>query len=370
MNNNSEEFANCVAMGTGRTGATWKGCMAYEQMHGPDVSIYENVVNIARANTDGKSNLEVCREHLSRLGRNSIALKLSPIEFSIPEQRLRMFLIASKWLTSQELLKLAALVDRMKAPRNLPLWSVETFMLPPGHPLIAAALRRELDTRYSAKSGAGVAKRSAKTSSNNLASDPLLASQCPWLDVLTDRQRQVFDKLKFTKVADLGQSEGRTPSPNGVEIPCIIPNSRLWVRLTTHTLQGPQESGRLMLGIEKCAVQGIFMDESWEADFDEVFKNDLAGNAFCGPVMLVVVIALLLTVAKKTKAQMDRRADAAREREAQPFDGPSVSAAAAALEPDDEGCDDFSSLLDGIKSKFLEPDIEPCDIYSSLLDGP
>jgi site-specific DNA-cytosine methylase len=98
QNNSAPEFSNCIAEGTGRTGTTWRGCADYERAHDPDVSVYENVLNITKTNAGDANNLETCQQHLSQKRRSSIALEMNPRDFLIPERRFRMRLVASKWL--------------------------------------------------------------------------------------------------------------------------------------------------------------------------------------------------------------------------------------------------------------------------------
>jgi len=60
-----------------------------------------------------------------------------------------------------------------------------------------------------------------------------------------------------------------------------------------------EETGRPLLGIEKFAIQGIFVQTHVVPLFDNDFWSDLAGNAFCGGVVLTIALAVLLVLAKK-----------------------------------------------------------------------
>jgi hypothetical protein len=76
----------------------------------------------------------------------------------------------------------------------------------------------------------------------------------------------------------------------------------LWLKQTEVDDEGTEyESGRLILGLEKCALQGIFVDPSVACQFDDKFFHDLAGNAFCAPVILVIVVSILVVLGAKAK---------------------------------------------------------------------
>jgi hypothetical protein len=50
---------------------------------------------------------------------------------------------------------------------------------------------------------------------------------------------------------------------------------------------------RPLLGIEKCALQLIPVSDQAAQDFGQTFLADLAGNAFCVPMMVLLVIGLV-----------------------------------------------------------------------------
>jgi hypothetical protein len=91
----------------------------------------------------------------------------------------------------------------------------------------------------------------------------------------------------------------RTPAPKKDIAPCITPNGTLWIRQT------PEKDNRLLLGIEKCALQGIYMLPNAAAAISNRDKNKLGGNGFCAPVTLAISIALFIVMAKKSKKQFD-----------------------------------------------------------------
>ena len=69
-------------------------------------------------------------------------------------------------------------------------------------------------------------------------------------------------------------------------------NSRLW----------DFDLERLLVGVEHCAMQGIFISEDvWNAfDQDDKFFRELAGNAFCAPVVLLIVLAIFTVIGETT----------------------------------------------------------------------
>ena len=56
---------------------------------------------------------------------------------------------------------------------------------------------------------------------------------------------------------------------------------------------------RLLVPLERCALQGIPVPPHILALFTRDFLNDMAGNSFCAPVINQMIIALLAVHAKK-----------------------------------------------------------------------
>jgi hypothetical protein len=79
----------------------------------------------------------------------------------------------------------------------------------------------------------------------------------------------------------------------------------LWLREWEENDAGEKvETRRLMTGVEKCAAPGIYVpaDAIYDNDFPDSFFADLAGNAFCGPVVLNIMVAYLVVLATKARA--------------------------------------------------------------------
>ena len=120
------------------------------------------------------------------------------------------------------------------------------------------------------------------------------AAQCPWLDLLTDRELKCLENVSSRQrrpvgVVDLSQSGEKRNSPFcEYGSPCVTPKARLFCL----------QRNRLLTAVEKCALQGIRAPQHVLRKFGSEFLSDLAGNAFCAPMMLVVVMALLCVSAR------------------------------------------------------------------------
>lgn len=310
LNNESTSSRECVRDGTGRTGMTWGGCMNYEKSHPPDCSFYENVCNLAsKKDPNSESNLDCCHEQLAKLGKASLSVKANPTEFLIPENRLRLYIVASRRMSLEQLEQIPVLVESMKAREGEDIFPIDMFLLPKGHRLIKKALEEELEAKRECNTVKGPRKTEKKKpwkkkSSNqeedlNFYADPFQASQCPWLDTITEREVDILKTVPFTRVADLSQGKERVPAPKKEVAPCIAPNATLWVRMK------PEKDSRVIIGIEKCALQGIFMEPHVAEQFSNRFKDELAGNGFCSPVLLAISIAMFVAMGRKEKIEHD-----------------------------------------------------------------
>jgi hypothetical protein len=54
---------------------------------------------------------------------------------------------------------------------------------------------------------------------------------------------------------------------------------------------------RLIVGVEKLALQGIFVSRS--ATFEDSFYAEFAGNAFCVPVVLSIVACIFVIIGRR-----------------------------------------------------------------------
>ncbi len=123
-----------------------------------------------------------------------------------------------------------------------------------------------------------------------------------WFETLTRREQQSLmshmsslrGDLRDHCLIDVSQSvERRTMSKDARFANCVTPQSRWW------------HSGRhrLVLGAEKMLLQGLMVNPEQLQKFSNSFHNDIAGNAFSGPDVAKVVLAMLAAVSESPLAQ-------------------------------------------------------------------
>ena len=298
------------ASGGKNSGSTWQWNLSYVRTHRPEHGIGENVLNInARTSElpdDCRSNLQVCERDLSQLGYNVLSVVGSPHEFMIPQMRWRVFIIFSRTLSMASLKEVASTLDAVKVAA--PLLPVDAFTLHPDDPLIGSSLDAHLqaaahhaESNQRAKATQQWAKKDRRKGAQplNRYADPQLASQLPWLDTLTPRETSCLTSVPDSAPArsvDISQDKDRAflsgPDAAAV-IQCIAKVARIWDTVLD----------RLWVPHELCAFKGILISraeaEKWDADL----LSDLAGNAFCGPLVLILIMCLIIADAKQRRAE-------------------------------------------------------------------
>jgi len=121
------------------------------------------------------------------------------------------------------------------------------------------------------------------------SNDPDLHKIFPHIALLTSRELDILACNQVTfpewpmKIIDISQSVSWTAC-NCEGAPCVTPHGRLW------------NTGRcrLLLGLEKLRLQGIYMPRSQLSAFPDNLLGDLAGDAFCASVCYAVLVALFV----------------------------------------------------------------------------
>jgi hypothetical protein len=133
-------------------------------------------------------------------------------------------------------------------------------------------------------------KPCSKNALVGLLVDEVEAALAPWVDTLESRDRDALNRLPPEShnhiVINLGQTKGRQgeTAVNGkIAVNCITPTGCEWLL----------KRNRPLLGIEKCALQGIPISGETAELFSQPFCADLAGNGFCTPVVTQIVMSML-----------------------------------------------------------------------------
>ena len=208
-------------------------------------------------------------------------------------------MLGSLDLTWSELQTFATVVGALHVPDTArPSFPLAAFLLPVGHPMIDAFYDDALADKYFKAS-----KKTSDTSNGTDAKwvlernvpfvtcprarsskwcDPVAASN-KWYDLLTARERECLRTKSAIGIADLSQTEKRDGNQSDAGCPCVTPHGVYW----------HMSHERLLTPIERCALQGVCIPRRLLAMFDAAFYNDMAGNGYCCPVLMSLVIGLL-----------------------------------------------------------------------------
>lgn len=327
----------CVSTGDLSTGAVFQSIITFLQQHGKrcQMLVLENVLALAKKGPSGKSNLDCVVDMLLRAGWWAKAWHLDPRDWGTPASRPRVWIIGlpvatvrTCGLTEEALASLMQTVfDNIAGSR---LASMESYLLPDGHPYVKAITDRAFysrlwETRDHALAAAWahgihrpVPARSAtddclqqKWHSEQLAqamqsgvqwwrretlSCEVLACY-PGLASLTDRELGILmlENTRFPEaslsVIEVSQNSGASRGADqrqrrDTTFHAVIPRTRQF--LTTRC--------RVMTGLEALFVQNIRYpdDPNFEkvSRFPDSFLRDLAGNAFeAGSCLAAICVA-------------------------------------------------------------------------------
>ena len=164
-----------------------------------------------------------------------------------------------------------------------------------------ATKRSRSGTKWQGKHRAMFASARRHPSSTNW--DPVLEKSFPAYTTLTARTRQLLDlagvEFPHPVPACVSIDQGECSMfANGA--PTITPSGMIWL---AHRC-------RLLTGVDKLALQGIYVPHEVGQEWGDSFLSDLAGNAFSTGNVAVFVILSLVVMAAAENATEQSRADA------------------------------------------------------------
>jgi len=148
-----------------------------------------------------------------------------------------------------------------------------------------------------------VAKEMNHSWKNSIWTDAVTSARYPWVEVLTDRERGVLELVETeeSRSAEADNEEELWELSQTIKrgqvvssgVPCLKPGGKPWLK----------KRRRLLVPEERLAIQGIFASREIMDMFSSMLKNSLAGNAFSGPVFMVIFLALMSAIAEKLKRE-------------------------------------------------------------------
>lgn len=259
-NNQRGTHGACIAAGTGKTGSTFEGLRRFVEKVRPKIVICENVVGLLKRTCGGHPQIVDVAEAFLLLGYHFAYRHVDAKMYLLPQRRHRvwMWAIRKDISAAPAASRVNEILEQLEQPEPAPLGAFLRATAGGHRP------RQELNAR----------EAEAVT------------------DVLRSRSVLRLDKAALEGlVIDISKSAGRTPWCAGAT-PCVLPNSRLYVRHVQCVL-GPREAA---------ALQGL-----WPADFralsawcEDKHRSrvvaDMAGNAFTSTVCMAVCFAVFLSI--------------------------------------------------------------------------
>ncbi len=325
LNPSADRYKKCVQEDEGSTGTTANHVLRYVYLHHPQLTILENVKSILGPNATA------LQANLEHMGYNVKVVEVSPHRTALPQQRRRVYFVAadehiSSSATMQRVAELVASLEAQPSP--LPL---DRFLLRSTHPLVVEELHRLEEKRHTAdlvavkrkkkvqgnepelggqehKKHCGSAKWVGKqlsmaskscstvmTDSSWGFGDTSEIKESAWFQVLTQREQNtlltlagcVRAEVRSGAVLDLSQEVDRkTMNTDARHTNCVTPDGQLW-----HL-----ERSRLLLGVEKMALQAVLPPGPAVEGLPNKLACDLAGNAFNGQDLVKTFLALLVAL--------------------------------------------------------------------------
>ena len=323
MNRHACSSKSCISEASKRTGRTFQAVLQYCERHRPGVVILENVTAIEDIDPESmQSNAEVCCSLLQGLGYQVFTKAMTPQLHGVPHRRNRFWFVAL--LMSYDALAKEAYTF------SQPMWNTfqealdSITLTPPMLPDFVlgaddAELRLWQQHRLEMREKTVKAEELAASQASQVSVESDLPDDCEWpelhksmfrsnkkrypvnlrliydskqlaaLQVLPQRQREIVAFWDLTKppppdeeeVLDLAQGISRTPNCQG-SVPCILPNSVLWLRRAFRLLE-PSEC----LCMQALPLLPFASLQHWSTA--EIMS--LAGNAFCGANVMALLLA-------------------------------------------------------------------------------
>ncbi len=308
--------SDIIGNGDKLSGSTWKGGLSYIRKYKPESGLAENVKTLANKpnmnslDADDKDSVELatclqrCQEDLSSEGYASVAILASPHDYILPEHRWRSLIAFSRILSLQELEEVAAEFEEIKAIADVA--TLDQMMLPPNDPLIDVELERQLGIKEKSvqKSQSNQAaerwrKRDRRASSGKVESvynDIAVTSTLPWLDTLSVRELAALKSVGSKRICDVAQHGEQCTLRSDLDIlGCVTEKVEIW----------DQKWHRKWIPMELCTVQGILLSRAEYLGLEPEFLRKLAGNAYNGPLLVILVLLIWIAEAKKKMSAID-----------------------------------------------------------------
>ena len=316
-----------------KTGDTLRSALGFLERRRPPPAILENVKNMACIGKSGQSNLDWLVRCANRLGYHVVNMVLSASSYGVPQQRDRMYIIcvfvggAPDQSTSGPddeskpepgwAHDLRAFIKSM----NIDSFELHEFLSADSDPEVVAAnaalappmkkLKRkrgedpEADGKQAAVHKYQV-EHLERYSQAHVAWPPELQMYPAFVakaSCLPPRAQEILfleetlsgpaENLLNLKCRDLNMTMA-WGSWRESHTPCVVSTASMWLR-------GPRPGGaidRLLSGKELLHLQGFEarVQEAAPQAFSHKDKTDLAGNAFCGPILLALVSGVVACV--------------------------------------------------------------------------
>ena len=315
-NNSNKAAASTILDGGDTPGGsvqTFKGLCDLLASKRPDILVFENVVDMEEERDGGNSDLNIVIEKWKALGYESQVVCCNSRLYGIPQNRLRLYIVAVNthdpktldfsersiddvFETFQALLKVC---ERKAA-------CASTFLLPNTDAHVLADLQRLQDEREPDK-GYSLEKPMQIAQQHSIAwgSFPptALLKESRWFNTFS---KLAQDSLCFSMAVqpgpiffrDMRPSFGRTRvssrgENNEVVASTCMPSQQLMVFDDT-----TEREPRIVLGRESLFLHGFPMDiiDEFEGTFKENLMMDIAGNMVSPPVMLAITLAIMASV--------------------------------------------------------------------------
>ena len=315
-----------------KTGDTLRSAMGFLERRRPPLAILENVTNLACTGKSGQSNLDWLVRCANGLGYHVVHMLLSASSYGVPQQRNRMYIICvfvggapDQSTSGPDESKpepgwahdLRAFIKSMKIAS----FELHDFLCADSDPEVVAAnaalapstkkLKRKRGEEPEADGKQAAVKKYEVEhlehySQAHVAWPPELHMSPAFVakaSCLTTRAQEILfleetlsgpaENLQNLKCRDLNMTMA-WGNWRESEVPCVVSTASLWLR-------GPRPGGaidRLLSGKELLQLQGFEARRQEEAPhaFSQRDKTDLAGNAFCGPMLFALVSGVVACV--------------------------------------------------------------------------
>ena len=349
-----------------QTGQTWLGCFAYIRKHNPEDLVLENVVNLhakGKAKTDQNETqtmLDRIMKDLAIRNYSSIALKLSPHNFGVPQHRWRWYVVATRVLSLNVLRKeVEGKIPELQTDEMMP---VDSFLLAENNPYIQKCLERKLQRKSETyeqvlrkTEGKKKWKKEAKIVDGqrpvtSIYAHALSAISLPWLETICERELQVLlaGNTSTNRWLNLSQKDEMSSfsATECATLQALTPDGLFFDRVLH----------RPLLAVEGMAFNGVFLNNpETEKRHSEGELQDVGGNAFPGFIVMLLTVALDIAKSKHARAEAEAmRTDLATVSEFEADASKSVEQ----LMSEAKGPDDNST----------EPTADPLDALSALME--